>query len=102
MTTTMAPSDSPPVTETEPGPPQFSLVLGGPAFQLCRRLHLSGEALEFLHRQALVAALIAWLPLLLLSVLEAHAMHGAVKIPFLHDIEANTRFLIALPVLIMA
>jgi len=54
------------------------------------------------HRQALVFALIAWLPLLLLSVAEGHAFGGSVKVPFLHDIEANVRFLVALPVLIFA
>jgi hypothetical protein len=46
--------------------------------------------------------LLAWLPLLILSVIEGHALGGALKIPFLHDIEANVRFLIALPVLIVA
>jgi hypothetical protein len=42
------------------------------------------------------------LPLLFLSVLQRHAIGGAIKIPFLHDVEANVRFLIALPVLIFA
>jgi hypothetical protein len=49
-----------------------------------------------------VITLFAWLPLLLLSVLEGHALGGAIKIPFLRDIEANARFLVALPVLIIA
>jgi hypothetical protein len=82
--------------------PAFSLVLGGPFFRFCRRTHLAGEALELVHRQALTFSLIAWLPLLLLSVLEGHAFGGAVKVPFLRDIEANVRFLIAVPVLIFA
>jgi len=102
MTTTLEPPDSSLLMETTEEPPAFSLVLGGPLFQLCRRMHLSGEALEFLHRQALVITLLAWLPLLLLSVVERHAIHGAIKIPFLHDVEANARFLVALPVLIFA
>src|SRR5579864_1105613 len=80
----------------------FSLVLGGPLFQLCRRAHLSGDALELLHRQALVIALLAWLPLVLLSLIEGRAIGGVIRIPFLHDIEANLRFLVALPVLIFA
>ncbi len=46
-----------------PTPPQetsdFSLVLGGPLFQLCRRAHLSGPALEFVHRRMLVITLFA-------------------------------------------
>ena len=83
-------------------PPEFSLVLGGPLFRFCRRTHLSGEALELVHRQALVFTLITWLPLLLLSVLEGHAFDGTVRDPFLRDIEANARFLVALPALVFA
>jgi hypothetical protein len=86
---------------TQP-PSDFSLVLGGPLFQLYRRTHLSGDALELLWRRVLVIALFAWLPLMLLSVLDRHALGGALKISFLHDIEAHVRFLIALPVLIAA
>ncbi|HTF66335.1 MAG TPA: hypothetical protein VK638_26980 [Edaphobacter sp.] len=80
--------------------PDFSLVLGGPLFQLYRRAHLSGDALELLGRRVLVFALFTWLPLLLLSVLDGHAVGGALRIPFLHDTEVQVRFLIALPVLI--
>ena len=84
-------------------PPDFSLVLGGPLFQLYRRLHLSGPALEFLPRRVLAITLFAWLPLLLLSAIERHVLGaGGVKIPFLYDIEANARFLVALPALIIA
>ena len=82
--------------------PPFSLVLGGPYFRFCRRTRLAGEDLEFVHRQALIFSLIAWLPLLLLSLLEGHAFPGAIKVPFLRDIEANVRFLVAVPVLIFA
>lgn len=80
----------------------FSLVLGGPLFQLYRRTHLSGDALEWLRRRVLVITAFAWLPLLLLSEVHRHGIAGTVKIDFLHDISANVRFLIALPILIMA
>ena len=85
-----------------PKPPDFSLVLGGPLFQLYRRTHLSGDALELLERRVLVITLFAWLPLLVLSVLGGHALGGGIKIPFLHDVEAHARFLVALPALIIA
>src|SRR5271169_1339971 len=87
---------------TRRGPVDFSLVLGGPVFQLCRRAHLSGDALELLHRRVMVSTLFAWLPLLFLSVLDGRAFGGGLKIPFLYDVEAHVRFLIALPVLIIA
>jgi len=83
-------------------PPDFSLVLGGPLFQLYQCLHLSGPALEFLRRRVMAIMLFVWLPLLLLSGLQRHAFGGSVEIPFLHDIEANARFLVALPALIIA
>lgn len=82
--------------------PDFSLVLGGPLFQLFRRAHLSGDTLELLHRRMLAITCIAWVPLLVLSALAGHALGGAIRIPFLHDIEAHARFLIALPILIAA
>jgi hypothetical protein len=82
--------------------PAFSLVLGGPLFQLYRRLHLSGDALEYLGRRILVMALFVWLPLLVLSALDGHVLGRGVEIPFLRDIEANARFLVALPALIIA
>jgi len=78
----------------------FSPVLGGPLFQLFRTSHLSGDGLELLHRRMLVITAIAWLPLLILSSVGSGA--GTGRLPFLHDIEVQVRFLIALPVLIFA
>ena len=80
----------------------FSLVLGGPLYQLFRRAHLSGPALEQLWRRIWVITLVAWLPLLVLSVADGRAFGPATALPFLRDIEAQVRFLIALPVLIAA
>jgi hypothetical protein len=102
MQTTLETLDPSLVMEKTPEPPGFSLVLGGPLFQLYRRTHLSGDALEMVHRRVLVTALCTWFPLLILSVLQRHALGGTIKIPFLHDVEAQVRFLVALPVLIFA
>jgi hypothetical protein len=82
--------------------PEFSPVIGGPLFQLFRRAHLSGDALELMSRRVLIMPLVAWLPLLVLTLLGGDALGGSVKIPFLGDIETHVRFLIALPVLIAA
>lgn len=54
-------------------PNDFSLVLGGPLFQLFRQSHLSGTSLELLHGRALVITLIAWLPLLVLTIFRSPA-----------------------------
>ena len=63
----------------------FSLVLGGPMYQLARRTHLSGDALELLHRRIIVSVLLAWLPLAVLSALGGRAWGEAVTVPFLRD-----------------
>jgi hypothetical protein len=83
-------------------PEDFSLVLGGPLFQLLRRSHLSGNTLDLLYRRVLIIPLLAWLPLLVLSALEGQALGGHVAVPFLLDVEAHVRFLVALPLLIVA
>lgn len=54
----------------------FSLVLGGPLF--------------------------AWLPLLILSALEGHLLGYGVAVPFFLDLEVHIRFLVAVPLLIIA
>ncbi len=85
-----------------PANPDFSLVLGGPLYQLFRRAHLAGDGLEMLRRRVIVLAGIAWIPLFLLSLASGRAFGDAVRIPFLNDIEAHVRFLVALPLLIAA
>ncbi len=80
----------------------FSIVLGGPLFQLLRRAHLTGDTLELLRRRVLVFSLIAWLPLLILSALEGQVLGGSVTVPFLLDVEIHIKFLIVMPLLIIA
>jgi len=83
-------------------PPDFSLVLGGPLFQILRRTHLSNDALEMARQRIIVVALLAWLPLLLLSALEGHLLAGSVTVPFLMDVEVHIRFLLAVPLMVSA
>lgn len=83
-------------------PADFSLMLGGPLFQLWRRTHLAGDALQWLQRRVVALTLLAWVPLLVLSVIEGHAWGGSLTLPFLNDIEAHARFLVAMPLLIVA
>jgi hypothetical protein len=90
---------------TEPGEthelPDFSLVLGGPLFQLLVRSHLATPALELVTKRIVIISLFAWLPLLLLSLANGRAW-GGVGMPFLSDIEMQVRFLVALPLFIGA
>jgi hypothetical protein len=83
-------------------PPEFSLVLGGPLFQLLRRAHLADDALMMVRQRVIVIAQLAWLPLLVLSAMEGKLLGGGVSVPFLLDAEVHIRFLVAMPLLIVA
>jgi hypothetical protein len=79
----------------------FSLVLGGPLFQLLRRVHLTGDVLELLKRRIFAISMLAWLPLLVFSALEGKALGGDAAVPFLLDLEVHIRFLGIVPLLIV-
>jgi hypothetical protein len=81
---------------------EFSPVLGGPTFQLLLRSHLTDEALGLVRQRIAVISLLCWLPLLVLSAMEGHALDGGVAVPFLLDLEVHVRFLVAIPLLIGA
>ena len=86
-----------------PPPPadDFSLVLGGPLYQLYLRTRLARPPLHLLRRRMLVLPAIAWLPLLVLSAIEGVAWSGT-KLPFLADIAVHARYLLAIPLLVAA
>jgi hypothetical protein len=84
------------------GSPDFSLVLGGPLFQLLRRAHLSDDALLLQRRRIVVISLFAWLPLAVLAALGGQLFGGDVAVPFLRDVDVHVKFLVAMPLLIAA
>ncbi len=94
------PSASLPPLETEAR--DFSIILGGPLFQLLRRAHITDDALHLVRKRMVVIALFAWLPLLVLSAVAGDAIGGDAAIPFLKDIQVHVRFLVAMPLLIVA
>src|SRR5262245_55631791 len=81
--------------------PDFSLVLGGPLFQLVRKARMEGDHQELLYRRIVFFTAVAWLPLFLLTTLSPFAGSGG-RLSFLQDVEVHVRFLVALPVLIAA
>jgi hypothetical protein len=80
----------------------FSLVLGGPLYQLLRRAHLTDDALSLQRRRVIVISLLAWLPLLVLSAAGGRLLSGSTAVPFLMDVEVHVKFLLAMPLLIYA
>jgi hypothetical protein len=81
---------------------EFSLVLGGPLYQLWKGARLAGDTLQLLHRRVIAFVLLAWAPLLVLSISAGHAWGNAVSVPFFRDVELHVRLLLALPLLILA
>jgi len=78
----------------------FSLVKGGPLYQPMVRMRLViGESYI---RMAIFFVVLTWFPLLILSVWQRSATGADVQIPFLRDYAVNARFLISLPILILA
>ena len=80
----------------------FSITKGGPVHRLLVRLGHAGDDRRLVIRRALAAVLIAWLPLLLLSLMQGLAWGRQIQIPFLRDLAVNIRLLVALPILIAA
>jgi hypothetical protein len=80
----------------------FSLVLGGPLFQFFIRARINTDTLGLLKRRVLVISLLTWLPLLVLSVFSGQAFGGISKVPFFYDWDVHVRFLVALPLLLVA
>ena len=83
-------------------PEDFSLVLGGPLYQLFHRARIAGDTWQLVRRRIAVLTLLAWVPLLLLSIVEGRAWGDLVNIPFLKDLDINARLLLSLPLLILA
>jgi hypothetical protein len=76
--------------------------LGGPLFQLLRRAHLTGNTLELVRQRIIVISLFTWLPLLVLSVLEGQVLGRSAAVPFLLDVDVHVKFLVVIPLLIVA
>ncbi len=80
----------------------FSLVQGGPLYSLLHALRLTKPPFGLGARAAILLCLLTWLPLLALSVLQGTAIGTGVKIPFLLDFPVAVRFLLVVPLMIVA
>lgn len=78
---------------------EFHLAPGGPVDRLQARLGFSRDDNPRFALRALITALAIWLPLLVMAFVEPNP---AANISFFRDIAAHARFLIVIPVLILA
>jgi hypothetical protein len=80
----------------------FSLVMGGPIYDFLLGRGLLRFALPNLARRILLIVALTWLPLLVLSLKDGLAFGHRVTIPFLADFSMYGRFLLGLPLLLIA
>lgn len=80
----------------------FSLIEGGPIWKLQMLAGLGLPEPRIVLKRALLAVIVTWVPLLLLSLFDGQAFSARVRIPFFYDFAVNVRFLITLPLLIAA
>lgn len=78
------------------------LMEGGPLFHIEQRIGTIRRNAPFTRRRALFSVVLTWLPLFLLSLLQGTAYGRAIPVPFLRDFSAYTRFLLAVPLLLIA
>lgn len=92
------------MSESESHPPHdLALFEGGPFVRSLRWARLRRDEIrELCWRRTFFLVALAWLPLLLLALLEGLALGGRARMPFLLDASVHVRFLVALPLLIFA
>lgn len=79
--------------------PDFSLVLGGPLYQAWLRTRIARPPGDHAGWRVVVLTAFAWLPMFVLAAMAGHLV-GGVAVPFLVDLDAQARFLGALPLLL--
>jgi hypothetical protein len=80
----------------------FSLTRGGPLHWLQVRFGRAQDERTRVTRRTLLAIAGTWAPLLVLSLIQGLAYGNRVQVAFFRDIAVNVRFLVALPILILA
>lgn len=81
--------------------PEFSIVFGGLLYQFYLQTGLVKPTINLWKRRMFAVSIITWLPLFILTAISG-MVFGGVNIPFIFDFGTHTRFLGALPLLIVA
>lgn len=80
----------------------FSLTDGGPTYRIEKRVGLIRENKPRIVRRACFAIVVTWVPLVVLSALQGAATGHRVAVPFLRDFAVHARFLLSVPLLLLA
>ncbi len=79
----------------------FSIVSGGPLYNIYLKSYLATPQLNFYKRRIFVLCMLTWLPLLVLATINGVVISG-VDVPFIFDLDTHVRFLGSLALLIAA
>jgi len=74
---------------------------GGPLYNIQKRIGLIPGDPPRVKRRAIAVALLTFVPLFVLSALQHRAFH-TVPVPFVRDFSTYSRFLLAMPLLVLA
>ena len=80
----------------------LSFELGGPAYRLMQRLGIIKGAGPSVVRRSIGFIAITWLPLLVFTALEGHALSSTPRSAFLLDFATYARFFVAVPLIFAA
>ncbi len=80
----------------------FQLSSGGLLHQIDQSIHRPGAGGTSIPTQFLIAISLLWLPLVLLTLIKGTFIGDQVAEPFIQDIVPQVRFLIAIPLLLLA
>jgi hypothetical protein len=75
---------------------------GGPTYRIEKRRALMKENSPRIVRRAFVSICLTWLVLLVLAALQGFAVGQSVPVPFLRDVAVHTRFILTVPLLLLA
>ena len=81
---------------------RFQLTEGGAEHRLEMRMGLKRPNNRNIPLRTILSLLVTWVPLLILSAIEGNASGNHVTVVFLHDFAVHARFLLAVPLLILA
>lgn len=80
----------------------FRLSTGGLFYNILIRLHVQASGRYSTKRRILVLTTLCWLPLFLLAAYEGILVNQNLDLPFLYDLKPYVRYLIVVPLLIVA
>jgi hypothetical protein len=80
----------------------FSLVQGGLIYRFQTAIGMALPNRAGVLKRALLTTFVTWFPLLVLSLIQGRAFGSQVHVPFLYDFTAGIRFLVGLPLLVIA